>query len=71
MRLQKDMDWVKRQIRYEVVTAAYGQENASQVLLEGDVQVQRAIAELPAAKIMAEEVRKERAAARPGGTQKD
>jgi carboxyl-terminal processing protease len=70
-RLQKDMDWVKRQIRYEVITAAYGQEVASQVLLEGDAQVQRAIAELPNAKIMAEEFRKERAAARPGGTQKD
>jgi carboxyl-terminal processing protease len=71
VRLQKDMDWVRRQIRYEVITAAYGQEVASQVLLEGDVQVQRAIAELPNAKTMAEEFRKERAAARPGGTQKD
>jgi carboxyl-terminal processing protease len=70
-RLQKDLDWVKRQIRYEVVTAAYGQEVASQVLLEGDVQAQRAIAELPNAKTMVEEIRKVRAAARPGSTQKD
>ncbi|MBI3650234.1 MAG: S41 family peptidase [Acidobacteria bacterium] len=70
-RLLKDMDWVRRQIRYEVITAAYGQEVASQVLLEGDVQVQRAIAELPNAKIMAEEFRKERAALKTGGTQKD
>jgi carboxyl-terminal processing protease len=67
-RLQKDLDWVKRQIRYEIVTAAYGQEVASQVLLEGDVQVQRAISEIPNAKTMAEEIRKERAAAKSGGT---
>ncbi len=70
-RLQKDVDWVKRQIRYEIVTAAYGQEVATQVLLEGDLQAQRAIAELPSAKTMAEEIRKERAAARSGGTLKD
>jgi carboxyl-terminal processing protease len=70
-RLQKDLDWVKRQIRYEIVTAAYGQEVASQVLLEGDLQAQRAIAELPNAKTMVDEIRKERAAARSGGTQKD
>jgi carboxyl-terminal processing protease len=70
-RLQKDLDWVKRQIRYEIVTAAYGQEVASQVLLEGDLQVQRAISEVPNAKTMAEEIRKERAAAKSSGTQKD
>jgi carboxyl-terminal processing protease len=70
-RLQKDLDWVKRQIRYEIVTAAYGLEVATQVLLEGDLQAQRAIAELPNAKTMAEKIHKERAAARSGGTLKD
>jgi carboxyl-terminal processing protease len=70
-RLQKDLDWVKRQIRYEIVTAAFGQEVASQVLLDGDPQAQRAIAELPNAKTMAENIRRERAATRSGGTLKE
>jgi len=70
-RLQKDLEWVKRQIRYEITTAAYGQEVASQVLLEGDVQIQKAITEIPNAKTMAEEIRKERAAAKSSGTLKE
>ena len=70
-RLEKDLEWVKRQIRYEVVTAAYGQEVASQVLLAGDAQVQKAVEEMPKAKVMAEGIRRDRAAARSGGVSKD
>jgi carboxyl-terminal processing protease len=61
-RVDKDLDWVKVQIRSEVVTAAYGQEAAGQVLLERDVQMQKAIGEIPNAKNMAEDIRRERAA---------
>jgi carboxyl-terminal processing protease len=61
-RVDKDADFVKRQIRYEAVTAAYGVETAYEVLLESDLQMQRAISELPKAKIMAEDSRRLRAA---------
>ncbi len=66
-RVDKEADFLKTQIRSEVVTAAYGQEVSIQVLLERDVQMQRAIAELPKAKAMAEDIRRERAAAARGG----
>jgi carboxyl-terminal processing protease len=57
-RIDKEADFIKRQIRYEVVTAAYGVETAYQVLLEMDVQMQRAISEIPKARIMAEDLRR-------------
>jgi carboxyl-terminal processing protease len=60
-RVDKEADFIKRQIRYEAVTAAYGVETAYQVLLENDLQVQRALAEIPKARIMAEDVRRLRA----------
>jgi carboxyl-terminal processing protease len=57
-RADKEADFVKRQIRYEMVTAAYGVETAYQVLLETDLQMQRAVAEIPNARIMAEDLRR-------------
>jgi carboxyl-terminal processing protease len=57
-RADKEADFVKRQIRYEMVTAAYGVETAYQVLLETDLQMQRAVAEIPKARIMAEDMRR-------------
>lgn len=56
--IDKDSDYVKRQIRYEMVTAAYGVETAYQVLLEPDLQMQRALAEIPKARIMTEDLRR-------------
>ncbi|MBI4853665.1 MAG: S41 family peptidase [Acidobacteria bacterium] len=52
--LNENLDYVKRRIREEVVTAAYGTEVGTQVLLEGDEQTLRAINELPNAKQLAE-----------------
>jgi len=60
--VDKDAEYVKRQIRYEMITAAYGVETAYQVLLEPDVQMQRALAEIPKARIMAEDLRRLRSA---------
>src|SRR6266404_1188123 len=57
-RADKDAEFIKRQIRYEMVTAAYGVETAYQVLLETDLQMQRAVAEIPKARIMAEDMRR-------------
>lgn len=55
-RVDKEADFIKRQIRYEMVTAAYGVETAYQVLLETDLQMQRAITEIPKARTMAEDL---------------
>jgi carboxyl-terminal processing protease len=57
-RVDKDINTIKRQIRYEVVTAAYGIEKAYQVTLEVDNQYQRAIGETPKAREMADNVRR-------------
>ncbi|PYT09511.1 MAG: hypothetical protein DMF60_02455 [Acidobacteria bacterium] len=62
-RVDKDGDWLKRRIRYEVATAAYGEENARAAQADGDVQLQRAIGELPKAKALADDIRRLRAAA--------
>jgi len=60
-RIDRESDFLKRWIRYELVTAAYGTETAFQVLLETDNQVQKAIAEIPKARMMAEDARRTRA----------
>jgi carboxyl-terminal processing protease len=65
-RVDKDADWLRVQIRSELVTAAYGQELARQVLLERDLQLRQAIAEVPKARAMAEDIRRGREASRGG-----
>lgn len=67
-RVDKDADWLKRRIRYDVATAAFGEENARAALADGDVQIQRAIAEVPKAKALAEDIRRMRAS---GGTRRN
>ena len=59
--IDRDSDFLKRWIRYELVTAAYGTETAFQVLLETDNQVQKGIAEIPKARMLAEDARRMRA----------
>jgi carboxyl-terminal processing protease len=60
-RIDREGDFLRRWIRYELVTAAYGNETAFQVLLETDNQVQKAVAEIPKARMMAEDARRTRA----------
>jgi carboxyl-terminal processing protease len=60
-RVDKDAAFIRRQMRYELVTAAFGLEKAYQVLLEADNQLQAAVNELPKARVMAEAVRRNRA----------
>jgi hypothetical protein len=60
-RVDKDADWLKRRIRYEVATAAFGEDNARAALADGDVQLQRALAELPRAKALSDDIRRIRA----------
>ncbi len=70
-RVDKDADYIRRQIRYEAVTAAYGIETAFQVLLDNDAQMQAAVAEMPKAKVMAEDIRRVRASSREGDVRKN
>src|SRR5215467_4804436 len=64
--VDKDSEVVKDLIRQEVVTAAYGQETARAVFLESDVQMRKALAELPNARGMADDIRRVWAAGRNG-----
>jgi carboxyl-terminal processing protease len=65
-RVDKDAQWIKRRIRYEVVTAAYGEEFGRQVLNEGDIQMQRAVGELPKARAIVDEFRRAHMESRSG-----
>jgi carboxyl-terminal processing protease len=70
-RVDKDSDFIRQWIRYEVATAAYGQETAFAARLEGDIQMQRALGEMPKAKAMVDDIRRSWAAARSGGSRRD
>ena len=70
-RVDKDADFIRLWMRYEVGTAAYGQEAAFEARLEGDVQMQKALAEMPKAKAMVDDIRRSWAAARSGGLRRD
>ncbi|MEO6727246.1 MAG: S41 family peptidase, partial [Blastocatellia bacterium] len=47
--IDSNLNWAKKQIRFEVLTAAYGTDRAQQGIAEYDVQLQKAITELPQA----------------------
>jgi carboxyl-terminal processing protease len=70
-RVDKDSDFIRQWMRYEVATAAYGQETAFEARLEGDAQMQKALGEMPKAKAMVDDVRRSWAAARSGGLRRD
>ncbi len=51
--LDKQREFVQRQLRYDLATAAYGSVKATQVLITDDPQVTRAIESLPRARELA------------------
>jgi carboxyl-terminal processing protease len=53
----ENLDYIKRRIREEVVTAAYGTDVGNQVVLESDEQLLKAVDELPRARTLAENAR--------------
>jgi carboxyl-terminal processing protease len=53
----ENLTYIKRRIREEVVTAAYGTDVGNQVVLESDEQLLRAVDELPRARTLAENAR--------------
>jgi carboxyl-terminal processing protease len=55
--IDSELDFVKLRIRFEIVTAAYGNDAGARVLLDSDPQVLRAVDALPDAKRLAESIR--------------
>ncbi|MCI0523819.1 MAG: S41 family peptidase [Acidobacteria bacterium] len=55
--VNQNLEYVRRRIRAEVITAAYGVEIAEQFLAESDVQTLRAIEEIPKAKHLTDQAR--------------
>jgi carboxyl-terminal processing protease len=47
--IEDNIVWLRARIRYEALTAAYGSDRADQGLADLDVQLQRAISEMPSA----------------------
>ncbi|HKX29653.1 MAG TPA: S41 family peptidase [Blastocatellia bacterium] len=53
--ISKHLDYIRRRIRAEIITAAYGIEIAEQFLIEGDEQAMRAVDEIPKAKHLSDQ----------------
>ncbi len=56
-RLDESKVWARKFIRSEVLLAAYGKDRSDQVMADLDIQLQRAIQELPNAAALAEKAR--------------
>ncbi len=52
--IDENIVWARKKIREEVLTAAYGQDKAQQGLADLDLQLQKAIAEMPNAADLAQ-----------------
>lgn len=55
--IDAELDFAKLRLRHEIITAAFSNDAGARVLLESDVQVQRALDSLPDAKRLAESIR--------------
>ena len=55
--INRQLDYARRRIRAEVITAAYGLEVAEQFMIESDQQALRALEELPKAKRLSDQAR--------------
>jgi carboxyl-terminal processing protease len=55
--VNQNLEYVRRRIRAEVITAAYGIEVAEQFLIESDQQALRAVEEIPKAKRLTDQAR--------------
>jgi carboxyl-terminal processing protease len=56
-RLNEHLEYARRRLRAELITAAYGVEASEQFLMESDPQALRAVEELPKAKLLNERAR--------------
>jgi hypothetical protein len=57
-KLEKEKDFLKLRLRYNLVMATFGSVSANQVLIEEDPQVAKAVENLPTARQMALSARK-------------
>jgi carboxyl-terminal processing protease len=65
--IEENIVWIRARIRYEALTAAYGSDKADQGLADLDLQLQRAIAEMPnAAELARRSWRQNTANTKPG-----
>ncbi|MGH9751497.1 MAG: S41 family peptidase [Blastocatellia bacterium] len=65
--IEENIAWIRARIRYEALTAAYGADKAAQGLDDQDIQLQRAITEMPnAAELARRAWRHNTANTRPG-----
>jgi carboxyl-terminal processing protease len=65
--IEENIVWLRARIRYEALTAAYGSDKADQGLADLDLQLQRAIAEMPnAAELARRAWRQNTANTKPG-----
>jgi carboxyl-terminal processing protease len=58
--VDENLDWARKQIRQDVLTAAYGVDAMQRITNDQDVQLQKAVAELPNAAMLADRARRER-----------
>ncbi len=56
--LAENMDWIRHRIKQEIFLSVFGQTESYKVELENDVQLQRAIDELPQARALYDNARK-------------
>ncbi|HUJ41131.1 MAG TPA: S41 family peptidase [Candidatus Acidoferrales bacterium] len=56
--LAENMDWIKHRIKQELFLSVFGQAQAYKVELDNDVQLQRAVEELPEARALYDNTRK-------------
>jgi hypothetical protein len=59
--MDRSRSFIERQLRYDLITAAYGSVTALQVFNEEDPQIARAVAALPRARELALSARRTRA----------
>lgn len=55
--LNRNMEYARRRIRAEVITAAYGVEAGERFLIESDDQAMRAVEEIPKAQRLTDQAR--------------
>jgi len=55
--LNRNMEYARRRIRAEVITAAYGVEAGERFLIESDEQALRAVEEMPKAQRLTDQAR--------------
>jgi hypothetical protein len=55
--MDEELEFTKLRLRQEIITAAYSNDAGARVLLDSDVQVQRAVEALPDAKRLADNAR--------------